>query len=200
MPDADRTAAMEILPSVARRAREIGYTRAGLVVLPFHETLPTAASFTDYVRRRDGVLEILDDHGIALALEYTPQAERYPAMDNQPVKLAGGEALEFDWGRIVWLVSGSLGNSGTMTFGRVTIRAGHSNPRHRHPNCDEVLHLLSGRLEHTLGDARFVMEPGDTISIPTGAWHNARALGDKDADMTISFSSPDRQTQGEDAL
>ena len=113
------------------------------------------------------------------------------------MKAADGEVLDLPWGRIVWLVSGSQGNSETMTFGRVTIRAGQANPRHRHPNCDEVLHLLSGRLEHSLGDETFVMEPGDTISIPTGVWHNARALGDADAEMVISFSSPDRQTEGE---
>lgn len=41
------------------------------------------------------------------------------------------------------------------------------------------------------------MEAGDTISIPTGVWHNARALGNEDAEMTISFSSADRETEGE---
>lgn len=108
-----------------------------------------------------------------------------------------GEVLELPWGRIVWLVSRSLNNSTTMTFGRVTIKAGQANPRHRHPNCDEILHLLSGRLEHTLGDQRHIMEAGDTISIPTGVLHNARALGDTDAEMTIAFSSADRETESE---
>jgi Uncharacterized conserved protein, contains double-stranded beta-helix domain len=111
--------------------------------------------------------------------------------------IESGEILEQPWGRIVWLASRGLGNSTTMTFGRVTIKAGQSNPRHRHPNCDEILHLLSGRLEHSLGDEKFVMEPGDTISIPTGVWHNARALGDADAEMAICFSSADRETEGE---
>jgi quercetin dioxygenase-like cupin family protein len=118
-------------------------------------------------------------------------------MTNKPKTVADGEILDLDWGRIVWLVSRSLGNSTTMTFGRVTIKAGQANPRHRHPNCDEILHLLSGRLEHSLGDERFVMEPGDTISIPTGVWHNARALGGEDAEMSISFSAADRETEGE---
>jgi len=107
------------------------------------------------------------------------------------------ETLDLPWGKIVWLVSRGLGNSETMTFGRVTINAGDANPRHRHPNCDEILFLLSGRLEHSLGDERFVMEAGDVISIPKGAWHNARALGDENAEMAISFSSADRETEGE---
>lgn len=107
------------------------------------------------------------------------------------------ETLNLPWGKIVWLVSRSLENSETMTFGRVTINAGEANPRHRHPNCDEVLYLLSGRLEHSLGGERFIMEPGDVVSIPTGVWHNARALGAENAEMTISFSSADRETEGE---
>lgn len=112
-------------------------------------------------------------------------------------RLSEGERLDLDWGHITWTVSRSLGNSQTTTFGLVTINAGNANPRHRHPNCDEVLHVISGRIEHTLGDEKFVMEVGDTISIPMGIVHNARALGDTDAVMAISFSSADRETEGE---
>lgn len=113
------------------------------------------------------------------------------------LRFADGEVLEFPWGRIVWLASRSLGNSTTMTFGRVIIKAGAANPRHRHPNCDEILHLLSGRLEHSFGTEIFLMEAGDTISLPAGVWHNARALGETDAEMTISFSSAERETEAE---
>ena len=108
-----------------------------------------------------------------------------------------GSVLDFDWGQIVWLVSYAQKNSDVMTFGRVTIKASMANPRHRHPNCDEILHLLSGQLEHSLGDERFPMNPGDTISIPTGVYHNARSIGPEDAVMVICFSSADRQTEGE---
>jgi quercetin dioxygenase-like cupin family protein len=108
-----------------------------------------------------------------------------------------GEVLEFPWGRITWTVSRKLGNSAAMTFGRVLMRAGMSNPRHRHPNCDEILHLLSGRIDHTLGAESLVMEAGDTISIPAGVWHQARALDGTDAEMVIAFSSADRETETE---
>jgi quercetin dioxygenase-like cupin family protein len=109
-----------------------------------------------------------------------------------------GDVLDFDWGRITWLVSGAQGNSDTMTFGRVTIKAGQANPVHRHPNCDEILHLLSGQLEHSLNGEKFTLQAGDTISIPTGAWHNAHAVGDEDAVMLIVFSSANRQTESHD--
>ena len=112
-------------------------------------------------------------------------------------RASAGEVLEFPWGRITWIVSRKLGNSMAMTFGRVLMRAGMSNPRHRHPNCDEILHLLSGRIDHTLGEESLVMEAGDTISIPAGVWHQARALDGADAEMVIAFSSADRETEWE---
>lgn len=108
-----------------------------------------------------------------------------------------GEHLLFDWGHINWTVSRNIGNSTEMTFGIVAIKAGHANPRHRHPNCDEILHVLSGQIEHSLGDELFVMNAGDTISIPTGIFHNARTVSAEDAVMVICFSSADRETEGE---
>jgi oxalate decarboxylase/phosphoglucose isomerase-like protein (cupin superfamily) len=38
------------------------------------------------------------------------------------------------------------------------------------------------------------METGDVIVIPTGVMHNARNIGDEPAELSISFSSADRQT------
>lgn len=106
------------------------------------------------------------------------------------------EVEETPWGRLVWMVAGRFGNSETMTVGRCDINAGMANPRHCHPNCDEVLHVLHGEIEHSLGDETFQMSAGDTVSIPMGTLHNARNLGDEQAALFIAFSSADRQTIG----
>ena len=111
--------------------------------------------------------------------------------------IAESKLMEFDWGRIDWLASGEQGNSDAMTFGRVTILAGCANPRHLHPNCEEILHLAAGSLTHTLGDASIAMSAGDTITIPSGIFHNATAVGSHDAVMYVAFSSPDRQFEPE---
>ena len=117
---------------------------------------------------------------------------------NASVTLAGqGDRQEFDWGVIEWFASGPMGNSRTMTFGKVMIKSGSENPRHGHPNCEEILHLLSGKIEHTVGDESVVMNPGDTISIPIDVVHNAKSIGEEDAVMIISFSSADRKAEGE---
>ncbi len=107
------------------------------------------------------------------------------------------QVLEQPWGRLSWFVSGALGNSETLTVGRALIRPGQSNPRHYHPNCDEVLRVARGRILHTMGDRSVEMNEGDTVSIPMGVPHNARNIGTVDAVLDISFSSADRQVVGE---
>jgi len=103
------------------------------------------------------------------------------------------------WGHMTWMVSGELGNANHMTVGRVTIHPGNCNPRHCHPTCEEVLHLLSGELEHSLGDERIRMSAGDCIVIPPGVFHNAVNVGETDADMVVTFSSAQRDFVLEDA-
>lgn len=107
------------------------------------------------------------------------------------------EVEETDFGRLEWMIAGRLGNSTTMTVGRCYIDPGKANPRHYHPNCDEVLHVLQGTIEHSDGDNLRKMGPGDTISIPAGVLHNARNVGDDQAIFVIVFSSADRQVVGE---
>jgi quercetin dioxygenase-like cupin family protein len=113
--------------------------------------------------------------------------------------MRAGDCLveEQDWGRLVWMVAGKLGNSDSLTVGRCIIKPACANPPHYHPNCDEVLHVLHGVIEHRVGDQHVQMSAGDTISIPTGQIHNARNVGTDDAELMISFSSADRQTVGE---
>jgi len=104
----------------------------------------------------------------------------------------------FEWGQLTWMVSGPLGNSEALTVGRCEIKPGCENPLHLHPNCDEVLHVVSGRIVHRVeGAGEATMEAGDTISIPRNRRHNARNVGDVPATMMICFSSPNRETRGE---
>ena len=104
---------------------------------------------------------------------------------------------EFDWGKIYWFVSRKLGNSDKMTLGKCIIKPTCENPRHRHPNCEEVLHVLAGKIMHYVEDKYFEMGTGDTITIPSNLLHSAKNIGTEDAILIIAFSSADRQTDGE---
>jgi quercetin dioxygenase-like cupin family protein len=100
------------------------------------------------------------------------------------------------WGRLEWYVSAAIGNSTTMTVGKCILDPEKQNGRHYHPNCDEILAVLKGRIVNTWNDEERVMEEGDVISIPSGVWHSARNLGDEPAELAICFSNADRRTVG----
>ena len=112
-------------------------------------------------------------------------------------RAADMQVIEQTWGRITWYASGPLGNSATMTVGEAVIKPGQENPRHYHPNCDEILHVVRGRILHSMGTQQVEMTVGDTVSIPTGVRHNARNIGTEDAVLAISFSSAHREVIGE---
>jgi quercetin dioxygenase-like cupin family protein len=104
------------------------------------------------------------------------------------------EVETLEWGRLVWMVAGRFGNSDSMTVGRCDIAPGRENPRHYHPNCDEVLLVIEGTIEHLCGDEYAPMGPGDAISIPAGVVHHARNVGAENAVVVIAFSSAHRET------
>ncbi len=101
------------------------------------------------------------------------------------------------WGSLTWLGSPQIGNLKDMTVGRVVIKKGQSNPRHAHGNCEELLYLLKGRLEHTMGSEKIILNPGDTLTVAPGVFHNAMSIGEEDADMMVCYSSGVRDFQPE---
>jgi quercetin dioxygenase-like cupin family protein len=104
----------------------------------------------------------------------------------------------FAWGELTWFANRELGNSEEMTIGRCVLKPGERNPRHYHPNCSEILVVISGRISHTSGpDQETEMGEGDTVTIPPNAWHCARNIGPGEAVLFIAFSSADRKTIGE---
>ena len=101
------------------------------------------------------------------------------------------------WGKLEWFASRELGNSISMTIGIATINPGKENPVHRHPNCDEILHVLQGHIMNRVGDKEYEMRAGDTVTIPEGTPHNARNIGTEDAVLSIAYNTPDRIAIGE---
>ena len=113
-------------------------------------------------------------------------------------RAAENRVLENPWGTLRWYTSAEMGNTRTMTTGVAIIKPGLFNPRHFHPNCDEILHVVSGKIKHTMNEVTVEMNPGDTVSIPQGVLHNAANIGTEDAVLAISFSTAYREAVGYD--
>jgi quercetin dioxygenase-like cupin family protein len=101
---------------------------------------------------------------------------------------------EYPWGWIRWLMSAKASPGAEMTFGMVEINAGHSNPAHVHPNCEEQIYILSGSCEQIVGKQSVTLKAGDAMRIPRGVPHKART-GKEPVRAIIVYSSGDRQFQ-----
>lgn len=108
-----------------------------------------------------------------------------------------GRVADMGWGKIQWLCGKEIDPDAEMTFGMVYIEAGKENNRHIHPNCEEIIFVLSGECDHSLGDDVFHLEPGMMLRIPRGVPHNAKVTSWEPCRMIIAYSSADRQTIGE---
>ena len=107
---------------------------------------------------------------------------------------ADQEAIRAAWGEIRWLVGTELMPGAEQTFGVVTIYPDKRNPLHAHPNCEELLYVLTGECDHKLGDDLFHLRPGSVIRIPRGVPHWAHCTSAEPLVAVISFSAPDRRT------
>jgi quercetin dioxygenase-like cupin family protein len=116
--------------------------------------------------------------------------------DNQPsaVREAEQPALPFEWGAIKWLCNREIDAEAQQTFGLVFIHPGQQNPPHYHPNCEELIYVLSGECDHRLGEATIPLEPGSLLRIPANAVHCAVNTGWEPVRMVIVYSAADRET------
>lgn len=101
--------------------------------------------------------------------------------------------LEFSWGWIRWMMNSQIDPNAEQTFGIVELNPGQQNPLHSHPNCEELLYVVSGSCRKTVGDKTHLMQPGDLVRIPTGVPHRAVTVGEEPMLAVIVYSSADRQ-------
>ena len=100
----------------------------------------------------------------------------------------------FSWGTLRWLCNGELAPGSLQTFGVSEILPGAHNPLHYHPNCEELLYVVSGECDHSYDGQWVHLGRGSLIVIPAGVKHNLVNRGSEPVVCVISFSSPDRQT------
>lgn len=99
------------------------------------------------------------------------------------------------WGQLQWLIGQEQTPGAEQTFGIVSIGPNRRNPLHAHPNCEELLYVVSGECDHKLGNEVYRMTPGSVIRIPRGIPHWAMCTSEEPLVAVISFSTPDRETE-----
>ena len=111
-----------------------------------------------------------------------------------PISKEEGILEKFPWGEIRWIWNSQINESAEQTLGHVVIHPGEKNTFHAHPNCEELLYVLTGECDHWVGDEEYHLKPGMTICIPRGFDHYAEVTSSEPFRALIFYSSPDRET------
>jgi oxalate decarboxylase/phosphoglucose isomerase-like protein (cupin superfamily) len=83
------------------------------------------------------------------------------------------DTMSFDWGTIKWLVTPSVVDGAANTQGEVIILPGKGHERHNHPGAEELIYVISGEAEQTVGDGPpFTIREGDLVHVPVAAYHS----------------------------
>jgi len=116
-----------------------------------------------------------------------------PPIDGQVRRDIGSAAEKTDFGSVHWVAHEGDPPGAEMTAGLATWHSGKGNVEHIHPNCEEIVFVIEGEVEHTLGEQRTVLHTGDLIVIPRNTPHRVFNADAGVATTFIVFSSPDRQ-------
>jgi quercetin dioxygenase-like cupin family protein len=81
-----------------------------------------------------------------------------------------------------------------QSLGLVTIKPGSSNPPHTHPNCEEIVYVLSGRCEQQVGEDRTSLKAGEGMVVPREVEHCSVNTGQEPLVVFVCYSSAYRET------
>jgi quercetin dioxygenase-like cupin family protein len=91
----------------------------------------------------------------------------------------GQEVL--DWGRLRWLSNPPTTGATQLTVIDVTLAPGKGHDFHKHPDQEEVLYIVGGRVEQWVDRDKRILGPGDSAYLPAGMVHASFNVGDHDA-------------------
>lgn len=100
-----------------------------------------------------------------------------------------GSGVEHPWGWLNFVSDAATTGIDGVTVGMAKIEPGAENPLHIHGNCSEIILLLSGSVEHVVGEDIVHLTAGDVLIVPPAVPHQARSVGSTRAEMVVVYNS-----------
>jgi quercetin dioxygenase-like cupin family protein len=86
-----------------------------------------------------------------------------------------------DWGQLRWLSHPPSTGAAQLTVINVTLAPGKGHDFHKHPDQEEVIYVVSGRVEQWVDRDKSILGPGDSAFLPADTVHASFNVGDSDA-------------------
>lgn len=91
------------------------------------------------------------------------------------------ETQEFEWGTFQWMNTPKATGTNNMCMGIGKIIPGLGHERHNHPEGEEFIYVIEGSSEQMVetadGPVKKIMQPGEMVFIPKGAFHSTYNVG-----------------------
>lgn len=118
----------------------------------------------------------------------TPKKPYRTRMDEVPLERGLREDEGWIDMQVQFLVDARSARSDELVVGRTVLPPGARHERHRHPNCDEFLVVLSGHGEIYTNSGREPSRAGDVVFTPRGNWHGFDNTSDGDVVLLWGWS------------
>lgn len=100
---------------------------------------------------------------------------------------ADGPVVRHDWGLTRVVCDPDTAGARKLTVLEATFEPGGGHPFHQHPEQEEVLYVVAGRVEQWVGRERLLLGPGDSAFVPAGVVHASYTVGDAPSRLVAIF-------------
>ena len=100
------------------------------------------------------------------------------------------ETLVLDWGTMKILSGPGVTGAQRFSAGIAKIEPGHHHPVHSHSDVEEIIYVISGSGEQSVGPASRCVNPGDLVYVPPGAEHGTQNVGGETLVLLVVYSPP----------
>jgi quercetin dioxygenase-like cupin family protein len=94
------------------------------------------------------------------------------------VLAADAERETLDWGALAWLSRPHSTGAQALTVIEVNLLPGKGHNFHKHPDQEEVIYVMEGRVEQWLDREKCILTPGDGVFIPADVVHASFNAGE----------------------
>jgi quercetin dioxygenase-like cupin family protein len=98
------------------------------------------------------------------------------------------EQTHLDWGSTAYLSNPVTTGAAQLTVMEVILIPGKGHNFHKHPDQEEVICVIEGRIEQWLESKRQELGPGEAVFIPADMVHASFNIGDSPAKLMVTLA------------
>jgi quercetin dioxygenase-like cupin family protein len=95
------------------------------------------------------------------------------------------EATHLDWGSTAFVSNPATTQAQLLTVMEVILTPGKGHNFHKHPDQEEVISVVEGRIEQWLEQKRQELGPGESVFIPAGVVHASFNISNSAAKLMV---------------